>query len=63
MKEKYGHEINEIVHELNAITRELDSMSNDIAREFKGIGSSHCANGIRNLSERYRRVKRELDKI
>ena len=63
MKEKYKWEINDIVRELNAITRELDCMSNDITREFKGIGSSYCARGIRSLSERYRRVKNELNKI
>lgn len=63
MKEKYKQEISDIIRELNYIARELDSLSYDMEKEFKGIGESYCAMGIRTLSARYRKVKNELNKI
>lgn len=63
MEEKDRQKINNIIYQLNAITRELDSLSYGIANEFEGIGASYCAKGIRTLSERYRYVKNELNKI
>lgn len=63
MKPHVQRKINNIIYEINAISRELDQISNDINREFKGIGSVKCATSLQTAADNYRRVGYELRRI
>lgn len=56
-------ELEDIIRELNTITKELDSIAYGIANEFKGVGSSRCAQYVKILSDKYKIVKNEIVSI
>jgi hypothetical protein len=60
---KAKRKINSIIAETQSIIRELEDISNGINREFKGIGSDKCANGLHKTADKYRNVIQTLRNI
>lgn len=54
------YELNMIRSELQSIINELDSIAYEIKYQFKGIGNEMCANGISEVADKYRTVRRKL---
>lgn len=53
-------ELNSIIAELYSISTQLDSLSDEIRRDFVGIGNEKCANKLYNVSNAFRDVRIKL---
>ncbi len=57
------NEIASIVSELQSIINELEDISFGIKKDFMGIGNEKCATIISNEANKYKEVKRKIEKI
>jgi hypothetical protein len=63
MDKKVQNKINSIIAEINAIASELEDISQELGREFKGIGATKSASSLQRAASIYRSVSHELRKI
>ena len=63
MDKNVQYKINSIIAEINAIASELEDISQDLGREFKGIGAAKSAASLQRAASKYRSVSHELRKI
>lgn len=63
MNNQNKYELFQIKKELGSIIAELDDIAYGVKRDFKGIGENKCSDSISRLSDYYRYVLKQLDRM
>lgn len=63
MDAKTKRELESIKIELQNIIKELNDIASGVNSDFKGIGNEHCANCVKKVSDKFQRIKGQLNNI
>jgi len=63
MENRERVELNNIIYEVDKIVKELDNISIGINNDFRNLGNERCARAVKEVSDHYKQVKVNLQKI